>query len=329
MRGSHFPKRRPRIGRTVLALMLLVIALIALWPPRPVTPPRSQPFPDYVAARARVAERLANPPPEVREECRSAVRDHGHRTRDVYVLLHGLTNCPAQFRLLADELYARGANVLLLRLPHHGLRDRLTTDSALLTAQDLVDSAGEAVDLAQGYGERVIVIGLSVSGVSAAWIAQTRPDVSLVVSIAPFFAPVGLPDWAISPLSNFLRRVPNGFIWWDPRLKADLPGSPYSYPRFATHSIGEVMALGLDVFALAGKNPPAARRILFVTSPADTAISLPRVRELDERWKGRAKWREFPADWKVPHDCIDPAQPGARIDLVYPQLLQWIDAALP
>ncbi|HEY8900552.1 MAG TPA: hypothetical protein VIM61_09075 [Chthoniobacterales bacterium] len=305
-----------------------MVAIIAFWPARSVSPPAGKPFPDYAAARARVAERLANPPPEVREECRSLVLDHGQRTRDAYVLLHGLTNCPAQFRKLADQLYARGANVLMLRLPHHGLRDRLTTDSALLTAQDLVDSAGEAVDLAQGYGERVIVIGLSVSGVSAAWIAQTRSDVSLVVAIAPFFAPIGLPDWGISPLANFLRRVPNGFIWWDPRVKADLPGSPYSYPRFATHSIGEVMALGLDVFALARKSPPAAPHILLVTSPADTAISLPRVRELGALWKNRAESREFPADWQVPHDSVDPAQPGARIDLVYPQLLEWIDEEL-
>jgi carboxylesterase len=307
-------------------LLLLVVAALAFWPTGHAHEPRKNPAADYAAARARVAARLAEASPGVCSACRSKVLDHGQRTRDVYVLLHGLTNCPAQFARFADELYARGANVLILRLPHHGLADRMTTESAKLTEGDLVASASEAVDLAQSYGERVTVIGLSVSGVTAAWIAQTRGDVALAVVIAPFFAQGGLPDWSISPLANLLCRLPNGFIWWDAKQRENLAGSPYAYPRFATRSIGETMRLGLDVFALAKKSPPAARRILLVTSPTDRAISLPRVRELAALWGARAESLSFPAEWRVPHDCIDPTQPHAQVERVYPQLLEWIDA---
>jgi pimeloyl-ACP methyl ester carboxylesterase len=308
-----------------LAILLPIVALLAWWPMGRIPQPPATPPLDYEAARAKVAAALENSPPTARPECRSQVLDHGSRTRDAYVLLHGLTNCPAQFARFADILYARGANVLLLRLPHHGLADRMTTESAKLTAGDLIASASEAVDLARGYGERVTVIGLSVSGVSAAWIAQTRADVDLVVVIAPFLAPAGLPDWAIPPLANLLCRLPNGFIWWDPKQRENLVGSPYSYPRFATRSIGETMRLGLDVFALAKKSPPAARRILLVTSPADRAISMPRVKELAVLWGSHAQSLAFPAEWNAPHDCIDPAQPGAQVERVYPQLLEWID----
>ncbi len=314
---------------SLLGAAFLLLVVLTAWPAgHGIYILRTSPPLDYAATTARVTELLAHPADGVRQECRSQVLDHGRPTREVYVLLHGLTNCPAQFDALARQLHADDANVLLLRLPHHGLADRMTTASAQITAQDMLDSANLAIDLARGYGQRVIVIGLSVSGVTAAWVAQMRPDVDLVVSIAPFFAPGGLPDWAIAPVSNLLLRTPNAFVWWDPRARENLPGSPFSYPRFPTHAIGQVMRLGLDVFHRAARTPPKAGRILLVTSPTDPAISLPRVAELAKFWGLRAQTREFPAAWNVPHDCIDPRQPGEQTARVYPQLRAWIDAAL-
>jgi alpha-beta hydrolase superfamily lysophospholipase len=321
-----------KLLRSVLISALLALAIfaaIAFWPAssRPLEA-RIAPAASYEAARARAAALLAHPPAEVRPECRSFILDHGHRTRDAYVLLHGLTNCPAQFRRFGEELYASGANVIVPRLPKHGFTNRMTDQAANLTAQGMLDVGNEAVDLARGYGERVIVLGLSINGVTAAWLAQQRPDVDLAVSISPFFAPNGLPDAAIPPLTNLLRRLPNAFVWWDAEKKQALPGSPYSYPRFATRSIGETMTLGLDVFRRAQTTPPAAGKILLVTSPADTAISHERVADLAALWKNHATALSFPAAWKIPHDCIDPAQPGGDIARVYPQLRAWIDAAL-
>jgi len=45
-----------------------------------------------------------------------------------FVLLHGITNCPLQFLALAESLRAGGDNVLVPRVDHHGLTDRMTTD---------------------------------------------------------------------------------------------------------------------------------------------------------------------------------------------------------
>lgn len=312
-----------------LGAIALAVAAFVLWPVRrrkfQIHP---EPAIDYPTAVARAEKTFDDSDPEVCDACRGTILDHGGRTRDAYVLVHGFTNCPAQFRKLADILHARGANVLLPRLPYHGFVDRMTPDQAGFTAQDLLDSTNAAVDLARGYGERVIVVGLSASAVAAAWLAQERDDIELAVAIAPFLAPMGFVDPVIHPFANTLLRLPNAFFWWNGRQKEALVGSPYCYPRFATHPIGETMLLGLDLFHRARRKPPAARRILLVTSPRDVAVSLPRIAELAALWKGRAQELTFPPAWRIHHDCIDPTQPGQKVDRVYPQLIAWMDENL-
>lgn len=58
-------------------------------------------------------------------EGRSRLLTHGHKTERVFVLLHGLTNCPEQFLPLARILYASGANVVLPRARYAGFADRM------------------------------------------------------------------------------------------------------------------------------------------------------------------------------------------------------------
>ncbi len=324
------PRRIVRWVAGAAGLVGVALAAIAFWPlRREALIQRTQPVLEEESARERVMALVADAPPGINAACRSTVLDHGRRTPDVYVLLHGLTNCPAQFRAFGDQLYSAGANVIIPRTPYHGLADRLTDDQRLLTAQAMIDSANLAIDLARGYGERVTVIGLSVNAVTAAWLAQTRADIDRAVVIAPFFAPTGISRTWIPPLTRSLTRLPNLFIWWDPRKKTELPGSPFSYPRFATRPIAEVMGLGLDVFERAAAEPPAAAQILVVTSAADTAVNNDLAAELVELWRVRAPGRvatfEFPLEQEIPHDAIDPAQPGARIDIVYPALFEQIN----
>lgn len=318
-----------RIAKIIGLALLAALILLLCWPlrkhPLKVEP---QPIRDFTAAQAAARRMVDTEPDAVGEKCRTLFFDHGQPTRDVYVLLHGLSNCPAQFRDFGRQLYERGANVLIPRTPRHGFSDRMTDELSELTAQEMITSASHAIDVAQGLGERVIVLGLSVNGVTAAWLAQERSDIDLAVPVAPFFAPHGLPPWGIAPVARLLIRVPNEFVWWDRDAKEDLLGSPFSYPRFATHAIGQVMALGLDVCKRAESSPPAAKRILLIAAPADPAISVPRMEELAGIWAPRANARLFPAEWNLPHDCIDPDQPGGRVDLAYPQLIQWMDEAL-
>ena len=247
------------------------------------------------------------------------------------VLLHGITSSPVQFRALADQFHARGYNVLIPRLPRHGYRDRLSRDPGLLTRGELVAFASHAVDLGPGLGPRLTVAGLSVSGVVAAWCAQQRGDVGLGVLIAPAFAPFGVPIALVPLLARLVLVLPDAFMWWDPRRRARL-GPECSYPRFSVHAMAESFLLGAEVYAAARETPHAAHAVLAVTNRGDPAVNNAATRAVLRRWRRHADARvreyQFSRDLKLGHDLIGPYQPNARIDYVYPRLLEEISAAV-
>src|SRR5205085_5302535 len=107
--------------------------------------------------------------------------DHGAPTPKAIVFLHGITSSPVQFHHLGAQFHSRGYNVLIPRMPRHGYRDRLSHEHALITRADYKAYAAEAIALGRGLGEHLTVGGLSVSGVIAAWCAQTQAAVDQAV----------------------------------------------------------------------------------------------------------------------------------------------------
>ena len=58
--------------------------------------------------------------PNVNPACQTRLYTHGRRVERSLVLLHGFTNCPAQFDALGKQFFERGWNVLIPRYPRHG-----------------------------------------------------------------------------------------------------------------------------------------------------------------------------------------------------------------
>jgi len=243
------------------------------------------------------------------------------------VLLHGLTNCPEQFRVLGERLYQRGANVYIPRLPEHGLADRMTTALARLDARAMCRATDEAVDIGCGLGDSVIVVGLSIGGVMAAWAAQERADVTRAVPIAPLHGLARAPGALTGPAMNLLLLLPNQFVWWDEVAKAEVRGPKHVYPRFSTRATGETVLLGASLEAEARRAPPAAHSIVVITVGGDVAVDNPAVARLAQVWRShgaRVTTYEFPAALHLNHDIIDPEQVGGNPALVYPVLLDLI-----
>ena len=317
-----------RIAAVLVALLLL--GLVWLLRPLPLHDLVSEPDPaaTYDEAMARRAETQAREAAlPLHDGGRSIVLTHGYETERVFVLLHGLTNAPRQFRELGEELFATGANVVIPRLAHHGLADRMTDAHAALTAQDLIRYAQDGVDLAQGLGKKVTIVGLSVSGISAAWLAQNRDDIDEVFLLAPLFGPAVVPDALTPAFAAALERLPNRMLWWDPRVRADLPGPPYNYPRFATRPLGEALRLGLH--AAQPDRTLRVNRLGVILTENDLAVNNARTKRLVEQWQAASPdteifLHEFPAAENIPHDFIDPLQPAARTDKVNALLVEWL-----
>ena len=78
------------------------------------------------------------------------------------------------------------------------------------------------------------------------------------------------------------------------------------------------------------KETPKAKRITTVLNRADPAVNNECTHELIREWRGRRKdgisYYEFT---KLPenHDIIDPDNPKAAIDIVYPKLIEILTQA--
>ncbi|NTU83427.1 MAG: alpha/beta fold hydrolase [Chloroflexales bacterium] len=280
----------------------------------------------YAAALERLsAVERDEADPAVNPICRSFARTHGGRADRCVVLLHGFTNCPQQYRVFAERLYARGHNVYVPRAPGHGMADRLTTALAALTGARLIAWLEQALAIAHGLGDRVDLMGLSSGGNLAAHAAQWRPDIHQAVILAPVLGTPTIAGWAVAPIAGLAAVGPNMFRWWDDQHRDDLSGPRHAYPRYSTRALGEIVRLGLAVLSEAAERAPAARDILVVTNANDEAVSNGPVDQLVAHWRARGapvRSHCFPKALGLVHDCIDPDQPRQQIELVYPALLE-------
>ncbi len=286
--------------------------------------PASKPAKTFDEAMKRIAALQAQDGPDVREDSHTHFWSQGKQAEHALVYYHGYTNAPPQFKILGEDLYKQGFNVLAVRLPFHGLQDPLTTEQSKLTAEAMAALTQETVDIARGLGKKVTIAGLSGGGVMAAWAAQFRPDIDRAVVIGPAFGLPFVPSWVSATFRASVRHLPNFFIWWDPRVKEKIVGPPHAYPRFSTKGLAETFRLGNVVRAAAKTTKPGAKHIQMVLSDFDTAIHLPTARKVAAEWQQHGadvNVYAFAKDLKIWHDMIDPQQSTQQIDVVYPVVL--------
>jgi len=261
------------------------------------------------------------------KNARTTLLDHGERRPWAVVLFHGLTNHPGQYVEFGPQVFETGANVFIPRLPKHGYADRMTDDIASLTAGEVLATSSEAVDIACGLGERVAILGISVGGLLAAYFAQFRADVASAVPVAPDFALLQLPHGLTWTLEKLVLALPNFFMWWDARIR-ERQRPVTAYPRFSTHALMQTLRIGDVVYDTSKNAAPLAMHVATVINRVDPAVNNDVTRRVVENWQSRRvggieliELRNLPEN----HDIIDPDNPVARTDLVYPRLLDALD----
>lgn len=269
--------------------------------------------------------------PNVNPACHTRLYTHGHPTERALLLLHGFTNCPAQFDLLGRRFFERGWNVLIPRYPRHGYTDRLNTAIAELRAEQLIAVANRGADAAAGLGDRVTVAGLSLGGILTGHIAETR-EVERAVLIAPMFGLKPVPAPALAALTQVAYALPNFYIWWNARAK-DRIGPPHGYPRFATHAYAALFTVASRVMASGRRSKPKAESIGVVTNAAEPRLDNRHTHRLVAAWRrhgATVETFEFPASDRLPHDLIDPiANPAAVVERSYPMVERMIGGTRP
>ncbi len=288
---------------------------------------QSNPVDGYEAAVAHVKAMQEDDIRDLtRDVCITKLYDHGKQTDHVIILLHGFTNCPEQFNELGRQYFEAGNNVFIPRMPHHGLIDRVTNALVNLTAESLAEFGDTVIDIARGLGKKVTVMGISGSGTLVTWLAQNRADVDFAVAIAPLFGLAFIP----SPFTKLFERIalllPNFYMWWDPRTKANNPYSIYyAYPGYPTRALVELLRLAIITRAQAEKFPPKAGSITMIVNDAEPAVSNAEIHRFIELWRKHGMKNlhdvHFEKEMKLPHDIITPGTPGVPIAEVHPRLI--------
>jgi pimeloyl-ACP methyl ester carboxylesterase len=298
----------------------------------PVSIFRSHPAPiqDYTAAVQKIASLQAAETaiPGFDPRLKTILLDHGKKTRRAVLWFHGYTSATLQFKPLAELCHRQGYNAFVPCIPHHGFKDRLSGEVSRIDARELVRFTEQMVDLVHGLGDEVVVGGLSMGGVMAAWVAQERPDVSVAITIAPFLGARIVPTALTRPFAYGAQILPDIIQWWDAEKKEHNDGPDYAYPQRSTHSLSQILQLGFQVFALAGKNPPAAGKVWAVINDHDEAVNNPLVERLAKIWE-RSKPEDvqtfhFPDELGIPHDCISVEQPRGNTPVVYAELMKMV-----
>ncbi len=255
------------------------------------------------------------------------MRVHGARRERAAVLIHGMSASPTQFDRVARDLYDRGYNVLVPRLPRHGHADPLSDALERLRPEDLYEAAGEYVAIARELGEHVTVAGFSLGGLLTAWTAQ-HYRVDRAVPIAPFFGVSWIPNRLMGQVADRLLRVPNRFYWWNPILRERQFLATNGYPRYATHALAHSYRMARALLEEARSSQPAAGHVTIVTNAAEVAVNNYAIRRLYEHWRHlRPESVDLAVITGLPlsHDIVSPLRPSGLADRAHPHLLNAID----
>lgn len=288
---------------------------------------RPDPAANPEEARARFMALAAAEGADIVDDCRSKLlgADGPGRARRVVVIFHGLSSCPHAQVQLAPMIAAQGCAVLVARMPFHGLVDNKADALRHYLGPAIVGHVDQVVDIAVGLGEEVVVSGISGGAVLAGWAAQTRPEVTDAVLIAPFYGMATFGTAFNLLLMRLLLLLPNFSIWKNPLKGSRSEAPPHNMARQSSRGVAEMMRVGLATRRRALAARAASRRVRLVLNEADIAISNAVADGMGRAFATHGTpvdriW--IPKEHGLPHELIDPAQIGDRTAVVNPALTE-------
>lgn len=194
------------------------------------------------------------------EAFRTQLLLHDHPSEQVCIFFHGFTAGSYQFMPMAESLHRRGYNVLIPRLPNHGLAGDWEPNNPPPLTDDpnvYLKFAIQWLNLAQTLGNQVNVGGLSGGGTLAAWLALEKADlVHRAILFAPYFSASN------KVIDLFVKHI-DTYIQWE-----DLSGP--AYPGFEIAALRAVLRIAAHNMRRVKKAPIAP--IFTISSESDRAV---------------------------------------------------------
>jgi esterase/lipase len=306
------------VGLALLVAVAVVVAFIPL-SRSGLDQSTPAPLPSAAAARAAVAAQVAAER-DIKPQCHSRLLQPTRTPRGVIVLLHGIATCPAQMQALATLLVGDGYVVYVPLLPEHGELGGTGSSLNGLTEQDYRRFGDRTVDVARGFRVPVTVLGVSAGADVASWIGLHRRDVDSTIAVSPALGFGHVPGFVTTGFMNLFARVPSIAFPYGVEL-------PHRYGGLATQPLAKTFNFGRALLDAAGAHPPAARRTVTVLNEHDHSTSNDLALKLAGRMHSVVQ--ALPAALKLPDDCIDPREPGAKVKDVYPLLVSLAEDAAP
>ncbi|MCL4473868.1 MAG: alpha/beta fold hydrolase [Actinobacteria bacterium] len=322
---SFIIKKAALISGTVLASLLVVLLIIGLIP---VSTGELVSHQDTAVSYSDSAQRIQAVKDaesgQVCDICGTRFYTHGDRTQKAVVLIHGLTNSPRQFEEMGVKLYNDGYNVLIPRMPYHGLTTHTVSELGNLKTSDLQVFADSVADMAAGLGDQITVVGLSGGGTIAAEIVQNRSDIDRAVLIAPLFGLSGVPAPVNTFLGNLFSRIPNINV-----SSSSEPPRASVYLGWSSRGVAEYLLFSRVARPPDSDPAPAVRNIVLITNANDHTVNNDTSKLVVTEWESagaRVTRYEFEQSLGLPHDYIDITSIGDRSQWVYPIVIGLIEA---
>jgi carboxylesterase len=311
--SNRLNRRSPLLATMRLGALISVAGCISA---AASTTPAPDATRDFDGAVARIETRQAQDDDVAAPGARSVLLSHGHPTPRAFVLLHGFSDSPSQFRALGEYFFAQGDNVYIPRLPHHADRIRRVRELGRVRAEELATFGDSSVDVARSLGDTVIVVGLSAGGAIGAHLVQTRPEVFRAVLLAPAIGAGRLSDDNQQELVALASILPD--IHRSERADSTRPDY---IQGITTRGLAQVLRLGHSVREEAGSSSARGGGAVLVLNELDHTVNEDASLDLARRWSQHGASvlaYRFPASAHLPHNVMEIPERGGNPDLVLP-----------
>jgi carboxylesterase len=180
------------------------------------------------------------------------------------LLLHGFTGNPSSFRAIGEAAAAAGFAVEVPRLPGHGtaIEDMVPTRFA-----DWAAEADAAYHRLADRTDRVVVVGQSMGGTLACWLAARHPEIAGLVGINPA---VLAPDPQVFELFTLILEAGEEI---SPGVGSDVADPDVAESAYDGSPVAAAGSLLEAVVELQDELPKISCPVLIVTSRQDHVVA--------------------------------------------------------